>query len=121
MTTTTKSPVVTRTVTLADGTIVEAIQLTEGDIPMISTPVWDAVAEFLGMDPNSGRGEHFTIRRPPQYRGGCVEVTLHQNWGSGHQGEAWHNDWLVKFPDGKVHMLTPEAADLLIPDPRPVS
>lgn len=95
-------------ITAPSGATIEVIQLVEGD-GMFNPRVWDAVAEFLGLDPNNGRGESFTMRRPPAYRGGSVEVTLHQNWGSGQQGTAQHNDWLVKFPGDKVFMLDPGA------------
>lgn len=71
--------------------IVRAIQLRE-----TGTDQWDEVAEFLGLDPNSGRGEHATMRRPRRGVPGFVIVTLHAPGSGDAVMNAYCGDWLVR-------------------------
>jgi hypothetical protein len=100
------------------GVSVEAIRLVEGDID----DTWCAVAEFLGLDPNNGRGENFTMRRPPQQRRGCVEVVLHQDRylgdGALDMDAARFDDWLVRLPSGRVDVFSGDDFDALFGPPR---
>lgn len=70
---------------------------------------WDAVAVFLGLDPNSGRGEHATMRRPSRGRAesGYLLVTIHQRPGRGF--EAGATDWIIKDELGVFSVLDDRA------------
>lgn len=83
----------------ANPVIVQAIQLRD-----VGADQWDEVAEFLGLDPNSGRGEHATMRRPRQYQPGFVVVTLHPTTGVKQIEQTTVvdcDDWLVRDSAGR--------------------
>jgi hypothetical protein len=82
---------------------VEAIQLREH-----GSDQWDEVAAFLGLDPNSGRGEHATMRRPRRYEPGFVTVDLHTLEGV---MRAATPDWIIRGVEGEFYPCKPSIFD----------
>jgi hypothetical protein len=67
---------------------------------------WDEVAEFLGLDPNSGRGEDATMRRPRAGAPGFVRVAVHRIGN-----EACAGDYLMRYDHGTLSWMFGPAFD----------
>lgn len=83
--------------------VIEAMQLTE-----FGSDQWDDVAEFLGLNPNSGRGENATMRRPRIGDPGFVYVDIHTLEGT---MTARPTDWIICGVKGEFYPCKPDIFD----------
>lgn len=80
--------------------VVEAIHLRD-----FGSDQWDEVAEFLGLDLISGRGEHATMRRPRRGEPGFVTVDIHTLEGA---MRAAAGDWIIRGVAGEFYPCKPD-------------